>query len=403
VTAPPTTPDDLRRSARTAFDRGDFEAALRAQIELVNAHRSSGALSADDFRFLFHCFYARGDHRQAYAAIREAVEREPENLDSRLNLAAAATLTGRNDEALALTEAAARARPDDANILTLLAQNYQLAGRTEEARRAGLRSLALKDRAAPEVEFPLADVPVPPFDATRPERNVIAISLWGDAARYLVGAERNAQVAPVVYEGWTCRFYTDDSVPPAPRDRLLAAGADVVLMPRPSVAFAGLFWRFLVADDPDVDRYLIRDADAILNVQERVAVDDWIASGRHFHVMRDAWTHTEPMLAGLWGGVRGALPPMAASVAAFRTRSRDGRGWAERTIDQRFLREAVWPIVRKSVHAHDSIYRYGGAVDFPPLGRRPPGRRVGQAETMIARPPAAPQPGRILAPPAFEI
>ena len=199
------------------------------------------------------------------------------------------------------------------------------------------------------------------------------------------------------YEGWTCRFYIDDGVPQETHRRLLDAGADIVLMPRAAVAFAGLFWRFLVADDRTVDRYLIRDADAIVSVQERIAVDEWIASGRHFHIMRCAWTHTEPMLAGLWGGVRGALPPMAEAIAAFRAQHSAGRGWAERTVDQRFLRNAVWPVVRQSVHAHDPIYRYGGASDFPPLGRRPGGRRIGQAEN------PAPQTGRTLLPPRFSL
>ena len=33
----------------------------------------------------------------------------------------------------------------------------------------------------------------------------------------------------------------------------------------------GLFWRFLVEDDPEVDLYLVRDADAVMNVKERWA------------------------------------------------------------------------------------------------------------------------------------
>ena len=32
---------------------------------------------------------------------------------------------------------------------------------------------------------------------------------------------------------------------------------------------AGMFWRFLVADDPTVDRYIIRDSDSRLNARER--------------------------------------------------------------------------------------------------------------------------------------
>ena len=36
---------------------------------------------------------------------------------------------------------------------------------------------------------------------------------------------------------------------------------------------AGMFWRFLVADDPTVDRFIIRDSDSRLNARERFAVE----------------------------------------------------------------------------------------------------------------------------------
>jgi hypothetical protein len=84
-------------------------------------------------------------------------------------------------------------------------------------------------------------------------------------------------------------FCLDGSVPIAVRERLMDLGADVVLMSAAKSAFSALFWRFLVAD-PGVDRSLIRDADSVVNVRERVPVDRWIASGKHFHVMRDFWT-----------------------------------------------------------------------------------------------------------------
>ena len=61
-----------------------------------------------------------------------------------------------------------------------------------------------------------------------------------------------------------------------------------------------MFWRFLVAgqfkcqarleeltlidlcsvDDPEVQRYIVRDTDSRLNARERFAVEEWITSGR---------------------------------------------------------------------------------------------------------------------------
>lgn len=48
----------------------------------------------------------------------------------------------------------------------------------------------------------------------------------------------------------------------------------------------GMFWRWLVAEDPDVERFLIRDVDSRLNEREARAVDEWILSGKAYHIMR---------------------------------------------------------------------------------------------------------------------
>mgnify|MGYP006292180853 FL=1 len=47
----------------------------------------------------------------------------------------------------------------------------------------------------------------------------------------------------------------------------------------------------------------MRDADSVLNIRERAAVDDWLASGAAFHVMRDHPVHCDLMLAGMGGRI----------------------------------------------------------------------------------------------------
>jgi hypothetical protein len=69
-------------------------------------------------------------------------------------------------------------------------------------------------------------------------------------------------------------------------------------------------WRFAAYDDPNVDRVIFRDADSIISTREAGAVEEWVASGQAFHAMRDYGSHTDLLLAGMWGVARGALPPM---------------------------------------------------------------------------------------------
>jgi hypothetical protein len=93
--------------------------------------------------------------------------------------------------------------------------------------------------------------------------------------------------------------------------------------------------------------------------------------------MRDWWTHTDLVLAGMWGGVAGVLPPMAELLDRYVPPTLDTPN-----IDQWFLRDSVWPFVRQSCLAHDRCFRMPGSVPMP--GPAPSGNRhVGQSEYSV--------------------
>ncbi len=139
------------------------------------------------------------------------------------------------------------------------------------------------------------------------KKKVISFSLWGNNPLYTVGAIKNADLAPQIYPGWICRFYKDATVPSEIIENL--AGRDyveIVSMDKPSDDFLGSFWRFLAISDRDVEITIIRDADSRLNWREKAAVDEWLASGLPFHLMRDHPWHKSEIMAGMWG-VKGNL------------------------------------------------------------------------------------------------
>jgi hypothetical protein len=234
-------------------------------------------------------------------------------------------------------------------------------GRIPEAVAHGDRALVLKDAAIPATG--LADPVVRPFDITRKSRNLITFSIWGEDARYLNGAITNAIVARYLYPGWTPRFYTDRSTPENFRAALIQNGAQVVIVDEslPADRF-GLFWRFLAEDDPDVDLYLVRDADSVMNIKERWAVADWLNSGRAFHVMRDNPQHSELILAGMWGAHRGNIAGVRKRIEACVLAGRNVGN--NSTLDQQFLRNVVWPIARNSVRIHDAYFRFMDPTRF---------------------------------------
>ena len=77
------------------------------------------------------------------------------------------------------------------------------------------------------------------------------------------------------------RVYLDGSVPAPVVGELERLGAQLVRADDPAMGggIGGMFWRFLVAADEQVDRFIVRDSDSRLNARERLAVEEWIASG----------------------------------------------------------------------------------------------------------------------------
>ena len=185
---------------------------------------------------------------------------------------------------------------------------------------------------------------------------VISFSLWGDKPTYTVGAVKNADLAARLFPNWMCVFYCWDSVP-----------SDIIkeLESRPNVLVRrvggeydstdsrGMFHRFLPADEDGVEYMISRDTDSRLSERERLAVDDWIASGADLHVMRDHPYHGVPLLGGMWGVKGGKLKGISAAMESFTPTVDKGQ-------DQAFLWKWVWDKVREgdlSVCVHDPFFQ----------------------------------------------
>jgi len=189
--------------------------------------------------------------------------------------------------------------------------------------------------------------------------NIISFSLWGDKPMYGLGAIENAKIAPEIYPGWICKFYCDASVPKNTIEELLKYNAQVSIINKPFGksygSWEGLFWRFLPASDPTVDRMISRDTDSILNVREKAAVDEWIESKKPFHIMRDHPWHCVPILGGMWGCIKGFLPEMAKWIYQWLSMEEYRLDLNSKGPDQLFLAEAIWPVVKRDCVTHDEI------------------------------------------------
>lgn len=236
-------------------------------------------------------------------------------------------------------------------------------GRLDDVKHYG--RLALQSKLEPLKNQPARPIPPQPAPvlSTDKSRNIIAFSLFGENPRYCETAVLNVQVAATLLPQWTCRFYCDETVPLPVRQRLSHLGGQVVMVSEDIKSnISGLMWRFLVMDDPAVERFMCRDADSLISTREQYAVNEWVVSGQWFHVMRDYATHTELILAGMWGGCRGVFSNLPALMSDFIA---SGNYLGQRVVDQHFLREVIWPTIRQSLCHHDSVFDMQGSQPFP--------------------------------------
>jgi hypothetical protein len=194
------------------------------------------------------------------------------------------------------------------------------------------------------------------------DKRLISFSLFGAGTLYLEGALPNVELGREIYPGWTCRFYVSQEVPEQLVRRLQEEGAEVVSMRRRD-RWDGLFWRFLAVDDPSAELVIVRDVDARLNRRERHAVDEWMASGKGFHIMRDHPLHNGEILAGMWGCRRGVLPDIRRMITS----------WGQfdhYKSDQMFLAVEVYPLVKDGALVHSDLFALEGETVAPFPTRR---------------------------------
>lgn len=366
--------DVLRQMARDCHARGELAEAIAVQRDVL----ASGDLETGDILFLALLLYAAPNLPEGIGALRMGLERFPEDPALHENLAVFLLADGDAGAAAASCEQALVFGSDSPNTYDCLCEAWGQLGRIDEAVAAGRAALLAKDVLFGGRE-PVARIPEgmpPPFNPLNPSENVIAYSLWGNDPRYLTPLRENARVLAHLFPAWTMRVYHDASVDHPYVLELGRMGVQTrqMILPPGQPGHRRLLWRFEAIRDPRVKRFLIRDADSLLSVKERVAVDAWLDSRYFFHAIRDWYGHTDLILAGLWGGVGNILP---SPTELFRLRA----GWRVETdhIDQDLLAETVWPTIRRTLLTHDSVFPGAlGSVPFPPYGHLPAGHHIGQ-------------------------
>ena len=374
-----------RQLARNAYTSGQLALAISKQRALISEQASAyNEVLVSDYRQLAFFLIAANRNDEAAATLLPVIETHPDNADLLGIIGLVYTNLKQHDRAITFLKRALTADAQNFMAADQLTRCYLAKREVGKAKQFGELSLKIKDEIYSSSSHALETSLEAKLPSAKGGRNVIAFSLWGNNPRYLSGALRNVEMAEILYPDWQCRFYTNDTVPEHILRKLGARGVDVRKMTIAKRPFDGLFWRFHAVSDTKIDRFLIRDCDSVINVKERVAVDEWLASGKHFHVMRDYYTHTDLVMAGMWGGVTGVIKNVEKVISDYVESHIQSR-----VMDQSFLNECLWSTIKESVLVHDSCFETKYSSSFPPYCHLPPGRHIGQDEFTYLKAQAA--------------
>ena len=126
---------------------------------------------------------------------------------------------------------------------------------------------------------------------------------------------------------------------------------ELVRMGTSDDTLANTFWRFYPAFLENDVIMISRDTDSRLNMREKIAVDEWLASDKDFHIMRDHCCHRMRILAGMWGSKNNVLNPLAGALFNYIKPN-------VKFYDQIFLQDVVYPVIKNNCIIHDSQQFY---------------------------------------------
>ena len=137
----------------------------------------------------------------------------------------------------------------------------------------------------------------------------------------MIGLEANRLGWRFYLPDWIMRVYIGPGISEKIGKRLTAIAAndpkfEISILPLGNVSDIGqpqnfhqwMLYRFMVADDPAVERFIVRDLDGRPSIRELLAINDWIRSGRSFHTIRDHKWHSKPIMGGMWGATDQMFP-----------------------------------------------------------------------------------------------
>ena len=181
-------------------------------------------------------------------------------------------------------------------------------------------------------------------------KNVVSVSLFGSKRKYVKGAHKLTRSIQKNLPGWVMLVYHSPTVPERALNKMRRNGVELVMVNELD-SLEAMAWRFRAVSEKGVSRIIFRDSDSIVSRREATAVNEWVISGRGFHVLRDHPFHSSRIMGGMWGVSDKYFPEVDQLLGNWKFLDKYGS-------DQEFLAESVYPIAAKDLLVHATFHRH---------------------------------------------
>lgn len=154
---------------------------------------------------------------------------------------------------------------------------------------------------------------------------IISFAVWGKDPMYKIGVIENLKLKEYYYPDWDVVIYAEDMSEPWIKQALIY-GAKILPLGNYS-GWKNSLVRYLPCVSDNI--VIVRDADSRFTMREVDAVNQWLASDKDMHVMRDHPWHNERVMGGMCGFRNGI----------FKKHEPDLYNWLTNHVNERLIAE----------------------------------------------------------------
>ena len=185
---------------------------------------------------------------------------------------------------------------------------------------------------------------------------VFSFSLFGDNPIYTIGTIKNVKLINKYFPEWGIFIYTNKNEFDNIIQKLLTMGC--IIRYEKNDQWVNSTWRFKSITESDVDVMVCRDSDSRISERDVSAINEWLSSDYNYNIIRDhPIGHHWKMNAGMWGAKKtDFIVRMNEMINDFKKTNSNLIN--QKTFDQIFLANVIYPHIVKDTIIHDEYYGY---------------------------------------------